>query len=127
MVRAADRIYSLETELKDSKIQILTVLKEQEIKHVAETDGLRDQFKHSSEASMAMITKQSQELTALRVRKNLNRIFILRLTFLYFRKTSARLRPSTVQWTWKCKNGTNIFIGVIFFSGKLVLISVIQM
>lgn len=66
--RAADRIYSLETELKDSKIQILTVLKEQEIKHVSETDALRDQFKNSSEASMAMITKQAQELTALRVR-----------------------------------------------------------
>ena len=65
--RAADRILSLETELKDSKLQILAVLKEQEIKHVAEMDALRDQFKSSSDASMAMISKQSQELTVLRV------------------------------------------------------------
>lgn len=67
LCRAADRIYSLETELKDSKIQIMTVLKEQEIKHVTETDAIREQFRQSSAASMAMIGRQAQELTSLRV------------------------------------------------------------
>lgn len=67
LIRAADRIFSLETELKDSKLQILAVLKEQEVKHIAEMDALRDQFKSSSAASMGMISKQSQELTSLRV------------------------------------------------------------
>ena len=45
----------------------MTVLKEQESKHVAESDALREQFKNSSEASMEMISKQAQEISALRV------------------------------------------------------------
>lgn len=65
--RANERSTALERELFDYKQQIVTVLSDVENKHHLEMEALRQQFKISSEETMAIISKQAQEINSFRV------------------------------------------------------------